>query len=819
MKKLGKIFFAILIMMQSFIGYLPMNVKAMDEVTISNFDDLKSKLGSYNDSYNAILGDDIYIDPDSEPDSIDSITIRRDQTLDFNGHSIICKGTLNKDLSKGVFYLTRGNLTLKDSSGNTNNGFICNGNYSKIRAVGTDSSGQGQLTFSLNIENLKFQGFTSSAVAFKSNTNAKSSTPLTITNSTFINNSSTNSGGGAVFISNLSETASASIKNNKFESNKYIFDKSTTSPGGGAINISNSKGITLEKNTIQNNKVENKGESLLSTGRLVGGGISILNGQVELKNNFIKNNSTADDGYGGGIAIKKDNSTGGITTISGDIIDGNTATRGGGISIDNATKSSDPFLEIKSATISHNRAEDGGGIAFTENYNVALNLKNVEITRNRAVVGGGIWLCPTSEGEFNSTLGGSIYGNIAVDSWLKKDIPVYARGNEIRYSTEDEDDALLASVSGLSRHMVTVSSRNHNGKTINWYSDEVAHRFTKGDMPVNIDDYDNRTTAFSLARDDNDEYKNADIKIVDNVATKRGGGIATNHTLRVGEPIDMDLTVKKEFLYLGKPYDGKALLPDAVNVNLIQIDTRTNTRKVIETVELNKKNNWKYTFKDLPAKYDFNGEYVYKYTVSESNESLLDSKEADKGENGICDNEQKTCTITLTNRLVAPADYEFDIEKTISGDTPKKKSDFKFNLTADKQDGMELPNELTETITGEGTTTFGKFEFTKPGTYKLNVKEVLGNDQRYQYDDSVWTVTINIVEDKAKGELKVDSVSFVKNNKYYKGVKFNNIYTNIVNPKTGDNIYFNIFVLIISSLTMGAFLIISRKKLAVVKNQ
>ena len=411
MKKLGKIFFAILIMMQSFIGYLPMNVKAMDEITISTFKDLKSKLGSYNDSYNAILGDDIYIDPDSEPDSIDSITIRRDQTLDFNGHSIICKeGTLNKDLSNGVFYLNRGNLTLKDSSGNTNNGFICNGNYSKIRAVGTDSSSRGPLTFSLNIENLKFQGFTSSAVAFKSNTNAKSSTPLKITNSTFINNTSTNSGGGAVFISNLSETASTIIKNNKFESNKYIFDKSYTNPGGGAINISNSKGITLEKNTIQNNKVENKGESSLSTGRLIGGGISILNGQVELKNNIIKNNSTVDDGYGGGIAIKKDNSTGGITTISGDIIDGNTATRGGGISMDNATKSSDPFLEIKSATISHNRAEDGGGIAFTENYNVALNLKNVEITRNKAVVGGGIWLCPTSEGEFNSTLGGSIYG-------------------------------------------------------------------------------------------------------------------------------------------------------------------------------------------------------------------------------------------------------------------------------------------------------------------------------------------------------------------------------------------------------------------------
>ncbi len=428
-------------------------------------------------------------------------------------------------------------------------------------------------------------------------------------------------------------------------------------------------------------------------------------------------------------------------------------------------------------------------------------------------------MCPTSTGKFHSTLGGAIYQNTATGSFMNKSVQVDARGNDIRYSVGNEPDTFNQG-QGTDIQSVTISERNHKGNIINWYADEVDHRFTTGDKPANIKDYQNRNTSFSLARNDDDNF-DADIKFINNKAGKRGGAIATNWVIELGDP-DIDITVDKKFLYKGQAYDADAdkqnLLPDAIYVNLYSIDKDGKETLLDSNVKLSKDNKWTYTFTGLPAKYEgSDGQvYDYKYTVRESDESLLESKNSSEtGNEGICS--ENSCTITLTNRLLVPTDYEFDIEKVISGDTPKKKSDFKFNLTADKQDGMKLPSELTKTITGEGTATFGKFKFTKPGTYKLNVKEVLGNDQRYQYDDSVWTVTINIVEDKAKDELKVDSASFVKNNKYYKGVKFNNIYTDIVNPKTGDNIFFNIITLIVSGMTMSILVIRFRKKLGLIK--
>ena len=103
------------------------------------------------------------------------------------------------------------------------------------------------------------------------------------------------------------------------------------------------------------------------------------------------------------------------------------------------------------------------------------------------------------------------------------------------------------------------------------------------------------------------------------------------------------------------------------------------------------------------------------------------------------------------------------IEKVISGDTPETPTEFTFELQADPENetGAVLPAVRTVTVTDEGTAEFENIIFTKAGTYTFEVRETAGDVAGYTYDDSVWTLTVE-VEDR-NAALDVTKVTYTKN--------------------------------------------------------
>ena len=134
---------------------------------------------------------------------------------------------------------------------------------------------------------------------------------------------------------------------------------------GGGVHIENSRNVTIDHCTIQDNKT------------------------TEVS----KNGSDVSVGAGGGVFVS-DKSR--VTIQNGSTIQGNTGTRGGGIYVDNST------VEVEDSTIDNNTANDvpsdaptsnlgqGGGIYTTDSTVHVSNSTIQKNTANGALSGGGI---------------------------------------------------------------------------------------------------------------------------------------------------------------------------------------------------------------------------------------------------------------------------------------------------------------------------------------------------------------------------------------------------------------------------------------------
>ena len=96
-----------------------------------------------------------------------------------------------------------------------------------------------------------------------------------------------------------------------------------------------------------------------------------------------------------------------------------------------------------------------------------------------------------------------------------------------------------------------------------------------------------------------------------------------------------------------------------------------------------------------------------------------------------------------------------------------KKDEFSFKLA-----GEDV--ESTVTNDADGKISFDKFEYSEPGTYVYTISEVKGDEAGMTYDKSVFTATVNVVDD-GEGNLKA-SVAFAKGDKSVEGIVFNNTY-------------------------------------------
>lgn len=121
----------------------------------------------------------------------------------------------------------------------------------------------------------------------------------------------------------------------------------------------------------------------------------------------------------------------------------------------------------------------------------------------------------------------------------------------------------------------------------------------------------------------------------------------------------------------------------------------------------------------------------------------------------------------FTNKYHAmPTQVSIGAIKVLEG-RELKKDEFSFKLVGE---GIES----TVTNDADGKISFDKFEYDKPGTHVYTISEVKGDEAGMTYDKSVFTATVNVVDD-GEGNLKAN-VAFTKGDRSVEGIVFNNTY-------------------------------------------
>ncbi len=213
-------------------------------------------------------------------------------------------------------------------------------------------------------------------------------TTLDVEKLTATDNKSVN---GGVFF--LSSQATGTIKDSVFTGN-------TANANGGVISFSSSKildvtGCTISKNTAKNGgaiycdggTVNVKGCQLTeNTATTSGGAISVAGkGVVNVAEETAVKSNTAPKGG----AVYLD--LGGTASITGITLEGNTATSGGAICVNDSSEdgSSPSTLTLTNATLKNNTARYGGAVDLENGSTVTVN--GGLMTKNSATLGGAIY--------------------------------------------------------------------------------------------------------------------------------------------------------------------------------------------------------------------------------------------------------------------------------------------------------------------------------------------------------------------------------------------------------------------------------------------
>ena len=121
----------------------------------------------------------------------------------------------------------------------------------------------------------------------------------------------------------------------------------------------------------------------------------------------------------------------------------------------------------------------------------------------------------------------------------------------------------------------------------------------------------------------------------------------------------------------------------------------------------------------------------------------------------------------FTNKYHAmPTQVSIGAIKVLEG-RELKKDEFSFKLV-----GEDVESAVTNDA--DGKINFDKFEYDEPGTYAYTISEVKGDEAGMTYDKSVFTATVNVVDD-GEGNLKA-SIAYTKDDKSVEGIVFNNTY-------------------------------------------
>lgn len=220
--------------------------------------------------------------------------------------------------------------------------------------------------------------------------------------------------------------------------------------------------------------------------------------------------------------------------------------------------------------------------------------------------------------------------------------------------------------------------------------------------------------------------------------TKDDGTTADEITFKNTKVPEQVITVSKEWVGPTGASATVRLMADGE-----EVDNRT----------LDDENGWSCTFLVDPVTAE--GKDVV-YSIEED--------EIDHFTSAVSGDEQSGFTVTNTYEGLTVSDPP--VKKVISGDTPDKKSEFTFTLTAAPSesslpeqvsaDAMPMPaaaagkQSMDVKVTGEGEAEFGEITFMYAGTYVYKVTEKNGGEKGYTYDDSVYTVIYEVTEENGQ---------------------------------------------------------------------
>lgn len=158
----------------------------------------------------------------------------------------------------------------------------------------------------------------------------------------------------------------------------------------------------------------------------------------------------------------------------------------------------------------------------------------------------------------------------------------------------------------------------------------------------------------------------------------------------------------------------------------------------------------------------------------------------------ITSEENTANQITITNTrkdgsyTVLDGSAKLGFTKKVNNEWPEGAS---FTFTIDGENDAPMPAQTTVTLNkptsgNETTGSFGDITFTEAGTYVYTISETSGEDKNISYDQSQYTVTVQVDADQSTGELEIGGVTYTKDGESVNNITFTNTYTAPDEPTT-----------------------------------
>lgn len=223
-----------------------------------------------------------------------------------------------------------------------------------------------------------------------------------------------------------------------------------------------------------------------------------------------------------------------------------------------------------------------------------------------------------------------------------------------------------------------------------------------------------------------------------------------------------------EFMISADASTPNAPLP--VNTTVKNMSNGSFAFDAIEFGDGHKGNTYKYTVSEICTKPI--GGFDYDKTVYTVTVNVVDNRNGTITANATINNGTTIVENIVFRNAYNPTDAEVTLtaEKILTG---KILQDGEFTFVLTPTGNTTLPNASYYTASNEGANvTFDKLVYDKAGVYTYTVTERATNDTRYDFDNSVYEVTVTVT-DNSRGLLSAD-VDIVKNGNNATAIVFRN---------------------------------------------